>query len=280
MMEIKRILVLGSAGQVGAYLMRYLADRGYEVTGFDIVESPEQDLRVENNQRLVDAVRKSDFVFFLAYDVGGSTYLAKYQETFDYISNNSRLMANTFSVLNEYKKPFIFASSQMSNMTYSTYGLLKSIGERYTKSLDGRVIKFWNVYGVETEPDKFHVISDFIRMGLEDSVIRMRTTGGESRDFLFASDACEALEVVMLKYEELSGEDEIHIAFGENTTILNVADIVADITGSKVVPGTKVDDVQMNKLNTPNKLLSKWWQPKISLVDGINSIAELMKKNG
>jgi nucleoside-diphosphate-sugar epimerase len=278
-MRIKRILVLGSAGQVGAYLVQHLRDQGYEVVGFDIVDSLSEDLRLENNMKLVGELAKTDFVFFLAYDVGGSTYLARYQETFDYISNNSRLMANTFSSLKDSRKPFIFASSQMSNMTHSTYGLLKSIGERYTKSLDGRVIKFWNVYGLETDPDKFHVISDFIRMALDESEIRMRTTGVESRDFLFASDACEALEIVMLKYEELRGEDEIHIAYGKNTTILEIAEKVATLTGSKIVPGSKIDDVQLNRMNTPNSILSTWWKPKVTLDEGLKSLTETMKSN-
>lgn len=279
-MKIKRILVLGSAGQIGAYLVQHLLGRGYEVVGFDIVTSLSEDLRLENNQKLVGELAKTDFVFFLAFDVGGSPYLVKYQETFGYISNNSRLMANTFSSLKDSQKPFIFASSQMSNMTHSTYGLLKSIGERYTKSLGGRVIKFWNVYGLETDPDKFHVISDFIRMALDKSEIRMRTTGVESRDFLFASDACEALEIVMLKYEELRGEDEIHIAYGKNTTILEIAEKVSALTGSKILQGSKIDDVQLNKMNTPNSVLSTWWKPRVSLDEGLMSITETMKSNG
>ena len=75
------------------------------------------------------------FVFFLAFDVGGSRYLKKYQHTFDFINNNTHLMAQAFDALNKYNKPFVFASSQMSNMSYSPYGVLKRVGELYTKSL-------------------------------------------------------------------------------------------------------------------------------------------------
>ena len=32
-------------------------------------------------------------------------------------------------ILEEYKKPFVFASSQMSNMSYSPYGVMKRVGE-------------------------------------------------------------------------------------------------------------------------------------------------------
>ena len=56
-------------------------------------------------------------------------------------------MAQTFGFLEKYKKPFVFASSQMSNMSYSPYGVLKRVGELYTRSLKGLTVKFWNVYG-------------------------------------------------------------------------------------------------------------------------------------
>ena len=74
-------------------------------------------------------------MYFLAFDVGGSHYLKKYQHTFQFIDNNTRLIANAFGLIEKYNKPFVFASSQMSNMSYSPYGVLKRVGELYTKSL-------------------------------------------------------------------------------------------------------------------------------------------------
>ena len=71
-------LVLGSDGQIGAELCKFLKKQGHEVTGFDNAKNPSQDLRIPN---IVDElVQQSDFVMFLAFDVGGSRYLKKYQE--------------------------------------------------------------------------------------------------------------------------------------------------------------------------------------------------------
>ena len=47
-------------------------------------------------------------------------------------------------------KNLCIASSQMSNMSYS-HGTLKRVGELYTESLGGLVVKFWNVYGIEKD---------------------------------------------------------------------------------------------------------------------------------
>ena len=71
----------------------------------------------------------------------------------------------------------------MSNMSYSPYGVLKNVGELYTKSLGGKIVHFWNVYG-EKDHDK-HVITDFIRKGFETGVIDMLTDGTEEREFLY-----------------------------------------------------------------------------------------------
>ena len=45
-------------------------------------------------------------------------------------------MVNTFDLLAKYKKPFLFASSQMSNMGYSNYGILKLLGEKIIQEDD------------------------------------------------------------------------------------------------------------------------------------------------
>ena len=168
----RRILILGSGGQIGAYLTDYLNDKGYEVLEFDIVNGRHHDMTEIPNPELHRVIMTSDFVFFLAFDVGGSHYLKKYQHTFEFINNNSRLMTNVFGLLGKYNKPFVFASSQMSNMSYSPYGVLKRVGELHTKALHGLIVKFWNVYGIENDMEKAHVITDFIRKGLSLAPLR------------------------------------------------------------------------------------------------------------
>ena len=49
---MKKILILGSAGQVGHHLLLYLRNKNYTVYEFDIVNSKKEDLRVKNNNLL------------------------------------------------------------------------------------------------------------------------------------------------------------------------------------------------------------------------------------
>ena len=185
---LKNILVLGSSGQIGYHLCQYLEKEKYKVFKFDIMDGKKYDLRISKNQLLESYIKKSHYVFFLAFDVGGSRYLARYQDSSKFILNNLSLIANTFELLSKFKKPFLFASSQMSNMSYSNYGLLKLIGEKVSTTLNGNSVKFWNVYGVEKDLKKSHVITDFVIKALTKKKIKMLTNGAESREFLHAED--------------------------------------------------------------------------------------------
>ena len=279
-----RITVLGSSGQIGAYLSEYLSRKGHIVREFDIVNGIHQDMTHIPNTYLRNAIMESDFVFFLAFDVGGSRYLKKYQHTFDFVNNNTRLMANAFGLLEQYDKPFIFASSQMSNMSYSPYGTLKRVGELYTESLGGLIVKFWNVYGIEKDHKKAHVITDFIRKGFEDGDFEMLTDGEEVRQFLYAEDCCEGLEAVMKNYDEFYANDPLHITNFDYTTIREVAIIIENefkMIGKPVniIPGEASDSVQLDKRNEADPFIKKYWIPKTDLETGIAKVFASMKEN-
>jgi len=278
------ITVLGSSGQIGAYLSEYLSKKGHIVREFDVVNGEHQDMTHIPNVYLRNAIMESDFVFFLAFDVGGSRYLKKYQHTFDFVNNNTRLMANAFGLLQEYDKPFVFASSQMSNMSYSPYGTLKRVGELYTESLGGLIVKFWNVYGIEKDHDKAHVITDFIRKGFEEGDFEMMTDGEEVRQFLYAEDCCEGLEAVMKNYDEFYANDPLHITNFDYTSIREVAIIIENefkLIGKpiNILPGEASDSVQLDKRNEADRFIEKYWSPKTDLETGIAKVFEAMKKN-
>ena len=276
----KKILILGSEGQVGLHLKSYLKSKNYDVMGFDIVEKNNQDLRKFNNKLLISKIKKSDFIYFLAFDVGGSRYLKKYQNTFEFLSNNIRIMENTFTLVKKFKKPFLFASSQMSNMTYSNYGILKNLGEKYTQILDGLVVKFWNVYGIEHDLNKSHVITDFILKGIKKKKINMLTDGQEVRDFLYAEDCCIGLEKIMLKYKEIKRlKKSIDLTSTKYVKIIYVANIIKKLLLKKnikikIIPSKLKDSVQLNKKNKADRYLFKFWKPKFSLEEGISKIID------
>ena len=275
--NIMKYLVLGSAGQIGNCLWSYLKNKGHEVFEFDIEDNQFQDLRIYDNKILEDLIDKSDFIYFLAFDVGGSRYLAKYQHTFDFLHNNVRLMSNTFELIKKYNKKFIFASSQMSNMSYSPYGVAKAIGERYTDSLNGLTVKFWNVYGLENNLEKSHVITDFILKAKNRGYIDMLSNGMEQRQFLHADDCSECLLKLSLIYDKLDNSREYHITNFKWNSIIDVANIVAsNFDNVKIIPGETEDTVQLDKRNEPDDYILNFWTPRIELEEGIQMIINEM----
>ena len=196
---MKTVSVLGSSGVVGTALCKVLRREKYDVIEWDIKNSYTQDLSNPiNNTRLREMVNKSDFVFFLAYDVGGSKYLKNI--THDFINRNVMLMMNTFDVIGN--KPCIFMSSQMQNMS-NTYGVLKLLGEHYMQSMNGISVRLWNVYGPEVVDEKSHVITDFIHMYKKNKSIHMLTDGTEKRQFLHTNDCADALICMMNNLNEI-----------------------------------------------------------------------------
>ena len=279
-----RVTILGSGGQIGSYLTQYLSNKGHIVREFDVLNGEHQDMTHIPNTYLRNAIMESDFVFFLAFDVGGSHYLKKYQHTYKFINNNTRIMANVFGYLETYKVPFVFASSQMSSMSYSPYGVMKRVGELYTKSLDGSIVKFWNVFGIEKDMEKAHVITDFIIKGFETGVINMMTDGTEEREFLYAEDCCEALETIMGCYDQFTCDDELHITTGISTSILEIAQIIQVLFRNigkevEVIPASTKDEVQKDARNISDPYIERWWQPKTDVVDGISKVFNEIKLN-
>jgi nucleoside-diphosphate-sugar epimerase len=267
-----RVLVLGSEGQIGKPLCIHLEEQGHHVRHWDKVISKSQNLAdPEYYGELCVEMHMADKVIFLAFEVGGSKFLAKADKNFEYIDENVSLMCHTFAALKYTKTPFLFASSQMANMHHTNYGFLKDLGERYTRSLGGWICRFWNVFGVEEcEEEKLHVITDFL-LKAQQGKIEMRTTGTESRQFLHTEDCSRALE----SWVDGEWDDRTQyydITSFEWVSILDVAKTVQGIVGGEVVPGEKEDTLQRGIKNPPSEYIRKFWEPDLSLEEGIKMV--------
>ena len=282
-----RFAVLGSDGQIGIPLCNHLMSRGHEVLAVDIKrDAHTHDLRKyphsENSgMSWPDAIERSDFVFFLAYDVGGAPYLQKHQHTAQFLENNMKIMLNVFSVLEREKKPFIFASSQMSNMVNSPYGVSKLLGESYTRSLGGVFVKLWNIYGPENEPEKFHVITDMILSARDQRVISLMTTGQEERQFLSADDCATCLLTLAESYSSLARDKSYHITSFEWVKVIDVANMIRKCMSDSSLVSAPISLYCQNTLdvthggikNEPDPhILKYYWRPSVSLEDGIRKM--------
>jgi len=280
-----RHLVLGSSGQIGTHLVSHLRSIGEEVQEFDILRSTLEDLRqptTASRYIFMQAVQDADFVHFLAFDVGGSKFLGKFENK-NVIENNLLIMKNVFDELWRMGTPFIFSSSQMSNMNHSSYGVLKRLGEFYTESkqMNGVNVKYWNVYGHEKnhDPLRTHVLTDFIKQANEQGKIRMMTDGQEERQFLHALDCAKAHMAIVKNFKSLDKTKPYHITSFEWTKISDLAKIVGEYFQVSDIKGSETKDgVQMGIRNEPDPYIKSIWSPELSLKDGIWDICGQMLK--
>jgi len=259
-----KVLVLGSEGVIGTALCKALKASGHWVTHWDIKLTNDHDMSNSLNvYRLKSVIDESDFVFFLAYDVGGAKYI--WDVDLDFVNRNNMIMINTFNLL--HGKKFVFASSTMYNMD-NVYGTLKYIGEHYTRKLGGLSARFWNVYGPESVSEKSHVITDILHKFETKGYIDLMTDGEEERQFLHTDDCAKCLTTVMDKYDEISENVEsVDITSFESIKIKEVAKCICD----DIRPSEKKMNTH-DRTNEPRPFILDYWKPVISLEEGIASL--------
>jgi nucleoside-diphosphate-sugar epimerase len=266
-----KILVLGSSGQLGSTVSRYLTEEGIEVVPWDIKRTMDEDLRVYNPD-LLDAMNESDFVYYFASDVGGAKYLEKHQYTHRFIRDNMAIMINTFDALKKTNKPFLYTSSQMATLLNSSYGQMKFLGEKMTSDIGGLTVRLWNIYGVEPNSEKSHVITDFIKMAKTERLIKVRTDGEESRQLLFSGDCATCFLLLTQMYDKIDRNQNYHVTSFEWVTVKEVANLIARLTDSEVQYSTEKDKTQCNSMHPPDPYIQKYWRPTTSLETGIRLI--------
>jgi len=259
-----KILVLGSEGVIGSALCTVLKAEGHDVIHWDIKLTNDHDLSNSLNvYRLKNIIDNCDFIFFLAYDVGGAKYI--WDVDLDFVNRNNMIMINTFNLLRG--KKFVFASSTMFNMD-NVYGTLKYIGEHYTRKLSGLSARFWNVYGPENVSEKSHVITDMIHKFKTNGYIDLMTDGEEVRQFLHTDDCARCLTTIMDNYDEiLDTTDSVDITSFQSTKIKDVARYICD--------DVRLSEKKMNthdRMNEPREFILNYWKPEITLKEGIASL--------
>lgn len=260
-------LVIGSDGFVGKPFCRYLESIGEEVVRFDIKQGEDQDGRLVS-LNLEDV----DRVYFLAWDVGGAKYLYREDVQFIQLDWNLRLLLNIMPQLKEAKVPFLFVSSQLAEEHDTVYGVTKRLGEVWTHLIDGVRVRLWNVYGdLEEFSERSHVVADFVHQALNDGEIRMLTTGEERRQFIHINDVCKAFHSALSN--QYSGLYDV--SSFEWVSIREIADIIAELTGAKVIPGEKIGSTPI----TPIQGKVPGWLPSVGIRDGLETMVNMAREN-
>jgi UDP-glucose 4-epimerase len=126
----------------------------------------------------------------------------------------------------------------MSLHLTSPYQITKMLGELYANFFNHHyglpVVKtrFFNSYGPGEVPGQYrNVIPNFIFWALSGKPLPFTGTGGETRDFTYVMDIVDAL--LRAGYYENAIGQEMNIASGVETNILEMAERINKLTGNK-----------------------------------------------
>ena len=297
-----RIYVAGHKGLVGSAIVRNLKGRGYN--NISSATSDHWDLRVRQDVDTFFRINNPEYVFLAAAKVGGIHANNKYPAEF--IHDNLMIQTNVIdsAYRNGVKKLVFLGSSciypKMATQpitedalmtgplepTNDAYATAKIAGIRmcraYRQQYGFNAISLMptNLYGPNDNFDLLnsHVLPAMIRKFHEaDDKVTLWGDGSAMREFLHVDDLAEACYTCMEKYDE---PEPINVGTGEDVTIKELAEIIADIVGNKIIwwDTSKPNGTPRKVLNV-NKLKSLGWNPTISLREGIQSTYNWYKEN-
>jgi GDP-L-fucose synthase len=292
-----KIYIAGHRGMVGSAIHRKLIKEGYN----NIVFATSKELDLKNTTD-VDHFFKSEqpeYVFLAAAKVGGilsnSTYPA------DFLYDNLMIQNNVIEASFRYNiKKLLFLGSSCIypkfalqpiheesllsgylEPTNEAYAIAKIAGimlcQAYFKQHGRHFISAMptNLYGIgdNYHPQNSHVLPALLRrfheakeQGLDEVVIW--GTGTPLREFMFADDVGAACLFLMLKHDRL---DIVNVGTGEEITILELAQLIADTVGFKGQIGFDISkpDGTPRKLMDSTKLHNMGFRHETSLKEGI-----------
>ena len=298
------IVVAGATGLAGSAIVRAFEKAGKEVVGIN--RSVVDLLDLQATKKFLKDVAPS-MVIDAAARVGGIG--ANNAFPVEFLTDNIRIQSNLMDAAHDAKVGrFIFLGSSCIyprdcaqpikeeylmtgplETTNSAYAIAKIAGieliNSYRKEYGHKWISLMptNLYGPNDnfELQGSHVLPAFIRRFVEATEKNAPTetlwgTGAPKREFLHVDDLAAAVLHLGEKYDE---PGHINIGTGEDLTIKELAELVAEIAGFKgeIAWDSSKPDGTPRKVLDVSKAKSLGWAPKISLRDGIASTIEWYK---
>ena len=148
-----------------------------------------------------------------------------------------------------------------------------------------KVARIFNTYGPGMQPDDGRVISNFIVQALKNEDLTIFGTGEQSRSFCYVDDIVDGLVKLMNSRDGFRGP--VNLGNTEEISILELAEKIISLTGSKsrlVYNPKPADDPQRRKPIIDLAVNELGWQPETQLEEGLTETIKyftnvLLRKN-
>lgn len=256
-MRIVRILITGGAGFIGANLARHLTQdpEGCEVRVLDDLSTGYREnldgVQVDFRE---GSVVDPEAVAMAADGVDSIVHLAALgsvpRSVLDPVASHAANLTGTLNVLEAARTGDIHTILASSSSVYGTnpklpkseydwtrpmspYAVTKLGAEAYVLAyqhayeLSTLAFRFFNVYGPLQSSGHAYaaVIPNFIEAAMSGAPLVVHGDGEQSRDFTHVDTVCATLASAVER--RVSSGDPINLAFGSNTTLLNLIDVLS-----------------------------------------------------
>jgi GDP-L-fucose synthase len=292
-----KIYVAGHRGMVGSAIVRALRAAGH--TSVVTRTSAELDLRDGAATRAFLAAEQPAAVVMAAARVGGIK--ANSTEPYDFLYDNLAMAANVIDGSRRagVRKLLFLGSSciypKMApqpireeslltgplEVTNEAYAIAKIAGiklcdhARAQYGCDFISAMPCNLYGTgdNFSLENSHVLPALIRKMHEaklrgDTSLRLWGTGTPLREFLHADDLAEACVLLLERYSQAG---HINVGSGEELSIRQLADLIAQVVGftGRLEFDPSMPDGTPRKLMDVSRIRALGWKPRIALTEGI-----------
>jgi UDP-glucose 4-epimerase len=306
----RRYLITGGAGFIGSNLIRWLARTGSDILVLDsLVSGRAQDLEGLPVKLVVGDIRDRGLVDRMLAGVHIVIALAANTGVVQSVENPAADMdinvAGTLNLLEAAVRHrvdrFIFASTggaivgeteppvheAMPPRPLSPYGAGKLAGEGYCSA-------FWGSYGLKTVPLRFanmygpfsyhkgSVIAQFFRQVLAGRELTIYGDGGQTRDFLFVEDLCQAIGAAVTA--EVPFGEPIQLGTGLETSLNELVGLMRRVVGKKQFPPVsfapaRAGEVQRNFMDISRARKSLQFTPATDLSAGLQKTWQWFQEN-
>ena len=307
MNRLAKVYVAGHRGMVGAAIVRALQSAGH--TQIITRTSAELDLRDGVATQAFFAAERPEVVVMAAARVGGIRHNST--APYDFLYDNLIMSANVIEAARVHSVRKLlylgssciypkFASQPIAEsslltgpleVTNAAYAIAKIAGiklcthARAQYGCDFISAMPCNLYGPgdNFSLENSHVLPAIIRKAHEAklgnaSVLRLWGTGTPLREFLHADDLAAACLLLLEQYSE---PGPINIGSGEELSIRQLAELVAQVVGftGRLEFDPSMPDGTPRKLMDVSRIRALGWQPRLSLLEGIRSVVADYQRN-
>jgi len=257
---MKKIIVFGSSGFLGSYVVEELLSNGYKVVGCDI-KKPENfpgnfkyvECNILDKAKTMNTVSEDCEAVFNFAGVAALDYAVDNPvETVNtnILGNLHLLEACRAKNINKY----IYASSAYAvSDAGSFYGISKhtceKLIEEYNKKygLNFIIIRYGSLYGERADSDNY--IYNVLKSALKNKIIEYKGSGNDLREYIHAKDAAE-LTIRLLNDEEFLNQ-HIILTGVEKHRRIELLEMIKEMLGGDVELICKNPDYQGHYSITP-----------------------------